>query len=146
MNAEVLDPSVAHEFLPIEKFAVSLGDGREGDTIIYAFDTSHVFTGALGGRLRRRNFHEVWERARKKAKISDEVHFHDLRHTGNTLAANAGASTRELMTQMGHSSTRAALIYQHMTAGRDRVIADKLGQMIKEAREDGSPDTDPSGT
>ena len=107
---------------------------------------SHVFTGALGGQLRRSNFHEVWERARKKAKISDEVHFHDLRHTGNTLAANAGASTRELMTRMGHSSTRAALIYQHMTAGRDRVIADKLGQMIKEAREAGPPDMDPSGT
>ncbi len=41
-----------------------------------------------------------------------------LRHTGNTLASTAGASTRELMTRMGHSSSRAALIYQHMTSDR----------------------------
>ena len=43
------------------------------------------------------------------------LHFHDLRHTGNMLAANAGASTRDLMARMGHDSMRAALIYQHAT-------------------------------
>lgn len=59
------------------------------------------------------------------------MHFHDLRHTGNTLVA-AGASTRELMTRMGHSSSRAALIYQHMTADRERALADRLGAMIRE--------------
>ena len=41
------------------------------------------------------------------------VHFHDLRHSGNLLAAAAGATLRELMARMGHSSTRAALIYLH---------------------------------
>jgi hypothetical protein len=34
-----------------------------------------------------------------------------LRHTGNNLTATAGANLRELMARMGHSSTRAALIY-----------------------------------
>ncbi|GAA2921954.1 hypothetical protein GCM10010478_22900 [Streptomyces erythrogriseus] len=43
-----------------------------------------------------------------------------------------GASTRELMTRMGHSSSRAALIYQHMTSDRDRAIADRLGAMIRD--------------
>lgn len=37
-------------------------------------------------------------------------HFHDLRHTGNQLAANSGATTRELMHRMGHGLMRAALI------------------------------------
>jgi hypothetical protein len=32
---------------------------------------------------------------------------------------------------MGHSSSRAALIYQHMTSDRDRAIADRLGAMIQ---------------
>lgn len=32
---------------------------------------------------------------------------------------------------MGHSSSRAALIYQHMTSDRDRAIADSLGAMIR---------------
>jgi integrase len=56
----------------------------------------------------------------------------DLRHTGNTLASTAGASTRELMTRMGHSSSRAALDYQHMTSDRDRAIVDRLGVMIRD--------------
>ncbi|MFC7871430.1 hypothetical protein ACFUS2_09825 [[Kitasatospora] papulosa] len=68
--------------------------------------------------------------ARKAAVISADVHFHDLWHTGNNLVA-ATASTRELMTRMGHSTARAALIYQHMTADRDRAIADRLGSMIR---------------
>jgi integrase len=62
---------------------------------------------------------------------------HDLRHTGNTLASATGASTRELMTRMGHNTARAALIYQHMTSDRDQHIAGKLGEMIRESRRDG---------
>ncbi|WP_406354471.1 hypothetical protein [Streptomyces sp. NBC_01635] len=65
------------------------------------------------------------------AGVTAEPHFHDLRHTGNTPASTAGAGTRELMTRMGHSSSRAALIHQHMTSDRDRAIADRLGAMIR---------------
>jgi integrase len=57
--------------------------------------------------------------------------FHDLRHSGNTLAAASGASTRELMTRMGHSSMRAALLYQHATRERDREIADAIDQRLQ---------------
>ena len=51
------------------------------------------------------------------------MRFHDLRHLSATLAAATGATTRELMARMGHSSPRAALIYQHATADRDRAVA-----------------------
>ncbi len=57
------------------------------------------------------------------------MHFHDLRHTGNTLTAHAGANLRELMARMGHSSTRAAMIYLHSTDERQRAIADALGTL-----------------
>jgi len=57
------------------------------------------------------------------------VHFHDLRHTGNNLTATAGANLRDLMARMGHSSTRAALIYLHSTDERQREIADALGEL-----------------
>ncbi|MFJ6580694.1 tyrosine-type recombinase/integrase [Streptomyces sp. NPDC091368] len=87
--------------------------------------------------LRRSNFRDDWTAARTKARVSGDVHFHDLRHTGDTLASSAGASTRELMTRMRHSTTRAALIYQHMTSDRDQHIAGKLGEMIRQAREKG---------
>jgi hypothetical protein len=42
-----------------------------------------------------------------------------------------GASLRELMGRMGHSTTRAALIYQHRTAERDRLIAAAISQIIE---------------
>jgi hypothetical protein len=49
------------------------------------------------------------------------------------------------MTGMGHSTALAALIYQHMVNGRDREIADRLGEMIRKTR--GERDQPPeSGT
>jgi integrase len=65
-------------------------------------------------------------------------HFHELRHTGNQLAANSGATTRELMHRMGHGSMRAALIYQHATTDRDRSIADALSELVDLGRTDDS--------
>ena len=59
----------------------------------------------------------------------EHLHFHDLRHTGNTLAATAGASTKELMVRMGHANPRAALIYQHATAEQDKAIAQALPEL-----------------
>ncbi|MGW1994093.1 tyrosine-type recombinase/integrase [Embleya sp. NPDC001921] len=92
-----------------------------------------LFVGPRGGLIRRNNFNRVWKRALRKAKVT-EVHFHDLRHTGNTLAASTGASTRELMARMGHASPRAALIYQHATNERDREIADALSAKVRAVR------------
>lgn len=60
------------------------------------------------------------------------VHFHDLRHTGGTLATATGASLKELMARLGHSSTRAALIYQHATRDRDQAIAMALGGLARQ--------------
>jgi integrase len=63
----------------------------------------------------------------------EELRFHDLRHTGNTLAAATGASTKELMARLGHASPRAALIYQHATEERDQAIAAALSEQISGA-------------
>jgi hypothetical protein len=62
------------------------------------------------------------------------LHFHDLRHTGNTLAAGAGVSTRDLMARMGHDSMQAALVYQHASAEAARRIADTMNAKVKAAR------------
>ncbi|MEV4183027.1 tyrosine-type recombinase/integrase [Streptosporangium canum] len=86
-------------------------------------DKGLVFAGPDDGPLRNTNFNRrVWAQALMDAGLP-KIHFHDLRHTGNTLAANAGASIRELMERMGHSSTRAAMIYQHSTDERQREVA-----------------------
>jgi integrase len=52
-------------------------------------------------------------------------------HTGNHLAAESGASTRELMHRMGHSTMAAALRYQHATDERARQIADRLSEVVE---------------
>jgi hypothetical protein len=55
----------------------------------------------------------------------------------------SGASTRELMQRMGHSTMRAALIYQHATDERAREIADRLNEVVEretKARDRGTPD------
>ena len=57
------------------------------------------------------------------------VRLHDLRHTGATLAAATGASTKELMNRLGHASSEAALRYQHATFDRDAVIAQALSEL-----------------
>jgi Phage integrase family len=98
---------------------------------------SLVFVGPKGGRLRRSNFRNIWINARNEAGLPG-LHLHDLRHTGNTMAAATGASLRELMERMGHSSTRAALIYQHATRERDEAIAAGMGQVFASARRKGA--------
>ncbi|WP_067451391.1 tyrosine-type recombinase/integrase [Actinomadura macra] len=89
-----------------------------------------VFVGVRGGQLRRSNFSKPWARALEKAELEvGEIHVHDLRHTGNTFAAESGASLAEMMSRMGHSSTRAAQVYLHARRERDREIASTLGKM-----------------
>lgn len=96
-----------------------------------------VFCGRTGQPIRRANFYVVWNRAREAVGLP-HLHFHDLRHTGNTLAASTGASTKELMARMGHASPRAALIYQHAIRERDHAIAQALDDMIEATRPPGS--------
>jgi Phage integrase family len=90
---------------------------------------------ASSGRLLRRNFHRLWTNALQDVGLAGAgIHFHDLRHTGNTIAAASGASTKELMVRMGHSTMRAALIYQHATRERDKEIAAAMSARVRKER------------
>jgi integrase len=106
-----------------------------------------VFTSTEGGLLRRSNFHRrVWQSATRAVGL-EGLRFHDLRHTSATLSIAAGASTRELMARMGHSSSAAALRYQHVLAGRDTAIAAALDELIEAASALAeNPPSAPSGT
>jgi integrase len=96
-------------------------------------DDAPVFTSPTGAPLRHSNFRRrFWLPALRAAGLP-MVHFHDLRHAGNTLTADAGANLRELMERMGHSSTKAALVYLHSTSERQRAIADAVGKAAKAA-------------
>jgi integrase len=102
---------------------------RHLDAFVGQEDDAWVFVGPKGARPKRNNFHLIWNKARIAAGIP-ALHLHDLRHTGNTLAAETGATLRELMDRMGHGSTRAALIYLHAREERGHAIAEGIDQMV----------------
>lgn len=87
--------------------------------------TALLFPARSGRHMLGTSLHTVWSTARKAAGRED-LHFHDLRHTGATLAAATGATLAELMARLGHSTPQAAMVYQHAAADRDRAIAEAL--------------------
>ncbi|HXQ44651.1 MAG TPA: site-specific integrase [Acidimicrobiales bacterium] len=87
-----------------------------------------VFVGTKGQAVRRASLYTAWLAAVNGAGL-EGTHFHDLRHTGATLAAMTGASTKELMSRLGHASPVAALRYQHATENRDVAIAEALSEL-----------------
>lgn len=92
-----------------------------------------VFTRRDGSQLRASHVQRAWSTARQKVGRPD-VHFHDLRHAGLTLTAQLGATQAEIMRRAGHSSTRAAAIYQHAAESRDVEIARLLSAAERPAR------------
>jgi integrase len=114
------------------------------DSFTQPEDDALIFTSPTGKPLR----HGLW-RSRVWVKATSQIglpglHFHDLRHAGNMLAAETGATLRELMDRMGHSTTRAALIYLHGSDARQREIADALGRRAEQQIADPSESTDGS--
>ncbi|SCG19225.1 Site-specific recombinase XerD [Micromonospora echinofusca] len=105
------------------------------DDLVNEDQDALVFTGAKGAVLRRSNFQTACKWRDSVAAVGlPGFHFHDLRHTGNTLASRTGASLADLMARMGHASTRAAMIYQHTARERDEHIADALSSQIKQSQ------------
>lgn len=94
-----------------------------------------VFVGPKGGPMNPGNFTRDFRRAADAVGLA-HVHFHDLRHAGGTFAAQSGATERELMARLGHSSPEAARRYQHAAERRDREIADRLEAMFSRGRSD----------
>lgn len=96
-------------------------------------DDAFVFVGDRDQPLTRRVWQDRWTAARRELGL-EHLHFHDLRHTGNTIAAATGASTRDLMARLGHSSPQAALRYQHATREWDVRIATAIEDILERRR------------
>jgi integrase len=84
-----------------------------------------VFVGRTGAPMRGDAIRQAFDRARRTTGMQGFT-FHDLRHTGQTLAASTGATLKDLMKRLGHKSPAAAQRYLHAMEGRDREIADAL--------------------
>ncbi len=88
-----------------------------------------LFTSEKGGPLSRHN-RKWWRAAVARCGLDPRTHLHDLRHAGLTLAAQSGATLRELMALAGHSSPRAAMIYQHAAADRAATVAAAVSERL----------------
>lgn len=97
---------------------------------IYANDDL-VFPGPKGGPMRRSGFNKLaaWPYAVKAVGV-ENLHFHDLRHTGNMIAARSGVGLKDLMARMGHDNIRAAMIYLHEASGADKMITEAINKHL----------------
>ena len=84
--------------------------------------TDRVFVGRDGSPMRGDAVRQAFTRARARVGMGD-FRFHDLRHTGQTLAASTGATSKDLMRRLGHASPAASNRYLHAVEGRDAEIA-----------------------
>lgn len=88
------------------------------------------FTDRHGRRARGNTIYQAFVRARDQIGVT--ISFHDLRHTGQSLAAATGASLVDLKKRLGHSSTAAAQRYMHAVDGRDTHIAAALSDLAND--------------
>jgi integrase len=93
-----------------------------------ALPTARLLVRRDGRVLRAHHVHAAWSTARRAADLPN-VHLHDLRHAGLTLAAQSGATLAKVMRRAGHSSSRAAIIYQHAAERRDAEVAARMGRL-----------------
>lgn len=98
--------------------------GAEADALL--------FTNGQGAPVTGDHLSHVWQRAAGAHGLAG-THFHDLRHLSATLAAQSGATTRELMSMIGHSTPGAAMRYQHAAASRQAELADRMGEALSTA-------------
>lgn len=64
-----------------------------------------------------------------RAMGRSDIRVHDLRHTGQVLAAQSGATLADLMARLGHSTVNAAMKYAHAAGDHGRQVADRMDQV-----------------
>jgi integrase len=89
---------------------------------------SFVFTTTRGRRLSKTAFTKSVKKG-FAAVGKPDMRVHDLRHVGATSAAQAGATTKELMSRIGHTTPAMAMRYQIAAQERDAKIAEAMSQL-----------------
>jgi site-specific recombinase XerD len=65
-----------------------------------------IFTGGNGNQIEEDPATNKFKRYAKDAGLSDDVHFHSMRHTFATIASNKGMTPNILKAILGHSSLK----------------------------------------
>lgn len=75
------------------------------------------------------SLHRAHKRALARIGLSG-VTIHDLRRSGATMAAQSGATIKELMRRLGHTQPGVAMLYQVADDERDRALAGRMGELV----------------
>lgn len=89
-----------------------------------------LVTTTRGKRLSKSAFTRSLKKGYVKINRSD-LRVHDLRAVGATYAAHAGATTKELMTRLGHTTPRMAMKYQMASEARDEALAKAMSALAQ---------------
>lgn len=119
-EASARDVAIPPHIMPAVKAHLANHVGRKADSLL--------FPAKSGGHLQPSTLQRHFYKARTTAKRSD-LRWHDLRHSGAVMAAQAGGTLAELMARLGHSTPAAAMKYQHAAQGRDQAIAALMSKM-----------------
>ncbi|UJD20964.1 tyrosine integrase [Mycobacterium phage HarryHoudini] len=87
-----------------------------------------LVTTTQGQRLSKSAFTRSLKKGYAKIGRTD-LRIHDLRAVGATLAAQSGATTKELMVRLGHTTPRMAMKYQMASEARDEEIAKRMSEL-----------------
>jgi integrase len=99
------------------------------DTHVGQHDDALLFTPVRGGcHVNDKVFADSFFKPALAAIGSDGVRIHDLRHFAGTQTARV-ANLVETMTRLGHSTSKASLMYQQQVSGRDVEIAEALSKL-----------------
>jgi len=90
---------------------------------------SLIFEANKGGYLLDSTFTQIFKTARERAGVRHVIYVHSLRAFAATIAAQQGATLKELMDILGHTSPEIAMRYQRNTNERKRDVASKLDQV-----------------
>ncbi len=90
-----------------------------------------VFPNADGGLWARNNFfRDVWAPLRKDAGL-DDMHFHDLRHSANTILRELGVDDVTRARILGHSRVVNNDTYGHTTDPLLRQAAERMNEALR---------------
>ena len=77
----------------------------------YGVISPYLFPTKKGRPYAKSGLFSMWDRARTRAGITEDVTFRDIRALGATDAAKAGAGMESIKTRLAHTSSRTSEIY-----------------------------------
>jgi integrase len=92
----------------------------------------YVFTNEHGGPTNPRTLSRTFKAGLKRAKLSEEMTLHDLRHCAGSLMLERGEDIQAVSELLGHSSRAVTeRIYAHALRNRKRKAGESLGFLLR---------------